>query len=125
MAGVTLFVLVTLCWGLWFGYFEQRIGSSEPYVDIALLFAAGLSAVSVVLTGYLLGRKLPALWLGWVPGATFLAIGDPTSSLFFVGVYLLFFGWPAYFWPLIAIGAALRRRRVKRLPRLALSTHDQ
>jgi hypothetical protein len=35
--------------------------------------------------------------------------------MIFFGGLLLMFGWPGYFLPLIAIGAGLRGRHVKRL----------
>lgn len=125
-AGVTLFLLVTACWTLWLASAEQGwIGYGDGYGSFVLLIAAGLSAISLVMTGYLLGRTWAALWLGWVPGATMAAVGfsmTPTpggdeagGGLIFIGGLLLMLGWPAYFFPLIAIGAALRRRRVKRL----------
>lgn len=125
-AGVTLFLLVTACWTLWLASAEQGwIGYGDGYWSFVLLIAAGLSAISLVMTGYLLGRTWAALWLGWVPGATIVAIGismTPTpggdeagGGMIFLGGLLLVPGWPAYFWPLIAIGAALRRRRVKQV----------
>ncbi|HET8873430.1 MAG TPA: hypothetical protein VFM83_07060 [Gaiellaceae bacterium] len=63
LAGVVLFLVVTACWAI----------------------VAVLSAISLVLTGYL-GRIMDAVWLGWIPGAVIM--------------------------PLIALGAWLRRRRV-------------
>jgi hypothetical protein len=94
------------------------------YHDFSLLTASVLSAASVVVTGYL-GRVWDALWLGWVPGATMMAIGfsmtpDPGGdetggAMVFVGGLLLIFGWPAYFFPLIAVGVRLRGRRARRL----------
>jgi hypothetical protein len=121
LAGFSLFLAVTVCWMLLFTSWEQGwIG----YDDFLALIAVALSAVSVVITGYL-GRLRDAAWLGWVPGATMTAIGfamTPTpggdetgGTMVFFGVLLLIFGWPFYFLPLIAIGAGLRRRRVKRL----------
>jgi hypothetical protein len=94
------------------------------YSDLVLVIAVVLSAVSLVVTGYL-GRLWDALWLGWIPGALMTAIGvamtpegggDETGwGMLFFGVLLLVFGWPAYFFPLIALGRVLRGRRVKRL----------
>jgi hypothetical protein len=37
------------------------------------------------------------------------------GTMIFFGGLLLMFGWPGYFLPLIAIGAGLRGRHVKRL----------
>ena len=120
-AGITLFLAVTACWMLGLASAEQNwIG----YSDLVLLIAVFLSAVSLVITGYL-GRPWDALWLGWVPGVTMMAIGfsmspepggDETGGgMVFVGGLVLIFGWPAYFFPLIALGAWLRGRRLKRL----------
>jgi hypothetical protein len=77
--------------------------------ESAFAIAAGLSAVSVVLTGYL-GRTKDALWLGWIPGTAMVAAGiamTPTPggdeagwSLIFCGGLLLIPGWPLYFFPL-------------------------
>jgi hypothetical protein len=92
--------------------------------ESAFAIAAGLSAVSVVLTGYL-GRTKDALWLGWIPGTAMVAAGiamTPTpggdeagASLIFFGGLTLIPGWPLYFFPLIAAGAYIRSRRAKRL----------
>jgi hypothetical protein len=78
----------------------------------------GLSAASVVLTGYL-GRIMDAVWLGWIPGTVMMAVGfaippvgdEPGSALIFVGGLVLI-GWPIYFLPLIALGVWLQRKRV-------------
>jgi hypothetical protein len=120
-AGITLFLFVTACWMLGAASAEQ---GWTGYSDLVLLIAVVLSAVSLVITGYL-GRLWDALWLGWVPGVTMMAIGfamtpepggDETGGgMVFFGGLVLVFGWPAYFFPLIALGRGLRGRRVKRL----------
>jgi hypothetical protein len=38
------------------------------------MLVALLSAVSVVLTGYV-GRIMDAVWLGWIPDAVIMAVG--------------------------------------------------
>jgi hypothetical protein len=121
LVGISLFLAVTACWLLLSTSWEQGwIG----YDNLFALIAAALSAVGVVITGYL-GRWRDAAWLGWIPGATMMAIGfamNPTpggdetgGSMVFFGGLLLGLGWPFYFLPLIAIGAGLRRRRMKGL----------
>lgn len=120
-AGVAIFLAVTACWLL--GFTSAELDWTR-YEGSVLLIAAVPSALSVVVTGYL-GRTWAALWLGWVPGATMMAIGfalTPTAgadetggTMIFVGGLLLIFGWPAYFFPLVFIGAGLRARHVKRL----------
>jgi hypothetical protein len=119
-AGAALFLGVTACWMV--GFVSAELDWIR-YEDSVLPIAAVLSAPSVVVTGYL-GRTWAALWLGWVPGATMMAIGfalTPTAgadetggTMIFVGGLLLIFGWPAYFFPLIFIGAGLRARRARR-----------
>ena len=121
VVGVVLFLVVTACWVFGFAGLDQGwLEVSES----AFVIAAGLSAVSVVLTGYL-GRTKDALWLGWIPGTTMVAAGiamTPTpggdeagGSLIFFGGLLLIPGWPLYFFPLIAAGAYIRSRQAKRL----------
>jgi hypothetical protein len=120
-AGAALFLVVTACWVVGFASAEQDwIRYEAPVV----LIAAVLSAVSVVVAGYL-GRTWAALWLGWVPGAATMAIGfamTPTpggdetgGTMVFVGGLLLVFGWPGYFFPLIFAGAGVRAKRARRL----------
>jgi hypothetical protein len=107
LAGVGLFLVVTACWVLGLVAAEQ---DWITWHDFALLIVAVLSAVSLVLTGYL-GRIMDAVWLGWIPGAVIMAVGFATgSALIFIGGLVLI-GWPIYFLPLIALGAWLRRRR--------------
>ena len=116
-----LFLVVTACWVFVFAGLD--LGWLDPSVS-AFAIAAGLSAVSVVLTGYL-GRTKDALWLGWIPGTAMVAAGiamTPTPggdeagwSLIFFGGLTLIPGWPLYFFPLIAAGAYIGSRRAKRL----------
>lgn len=111
---MTLFLAVTAGWNLGLASAEQNW---MRYEDLLLLVAAGLSAVSVVVTGYL-GRFRDALVLGWIPGATMVAIGfsmspepggDETGGgMIFIGGLLLIPGWPLYFFPLIGLGVVLR-----------------
>jgi hypothetical protein len=115
-AGILLFLAVTVCWTLGSAAWEQ---GWITYTDLVVLVAAVLSTVSVVVTGYL-GRVVHALWLGWIPGAAMMAIGfamtpepggDETGwTMIFFGGLLLGLGWPIFFFPLIAVGAGLRRR---------------
>ena len=116
-----LFLVVTACWVFVFAGLD--LGWVDPEGS-ALAIAAGLSAVSVVVTGYL-GRTRDALWLGWIPGAAMVAAGiamTPTPggdeagwSLIFFGGLVLIPGWPLYFFPLIAAGAYIRSKRAKRV----------
>jgi hypothetical protein len=116
-----LFLVVTACWVFVFAGLD--LGWVDPEVS-TLAIAAGLSAASVVLTGYL-GRTKDALWLGWIPGAAMVAAGiamTPTPggdeagwSLIFFGGLVLIPGWPLYFFPLIAAGAYIRTKQAKRL----------
>jgi hypothetical protein len=108
LAGVGLFLVDTACWVLGLVAAEQ---DWITWDDFALLIVAVLSAVSLVLTGYL-GRIMDAVWLGRIPGAVIMAVGFATgSALIFIGGLVLI-GWPIYFLPLIALGAWLRRRRI-------------
>jgi hypothetical protein len=100
LAGVGLFLVVTACWVLGLVAAEQ---DWITWHDFALLIVAVLSAVSLVLAGYL-GRIMDAVWLGWIPGAVIMAVGFATgSALIFIGGLVLI-GWPIYFLPLIALG---------------------
>jgi cytochrome c biogenesis protein CcdA len=120
VVGITLFLVVTACWMLGLASAEQ---DWVRYADLVLLIAVGLSAVSAVITGYL-GRIRDALWLGWIPGAAMMAIGfamtpepggdERGGGMVFFGGLVLAFGWPLYFFPLIAAGAGLRGRRARR-----------
>jgi ABC-type dipeptide/oligopeptide/nickel transport system permease component len=113
LTGVSLFLVVTACWVLGLVSAEQ---DWIEWDDFVLLIATVLSAVCVVLTGYL-GRILDAVWLGWIPGAVIMAVGfvipppadEPGSALIFLGSLVLI-AWPIYFLPLIALGVWLRRR---------------
>lgn len=118
--GTLLFLGVTACWVAGLAAGEQDwIG----YHDLAVPIAAVLSAISVVVTGYL-GRVWDALWLGWIPGVAMLIAGfamtpdiggDETgATMVFFGGLLLAIGWPAYFFPLIVLGAELRGRGERR-----------
>jgi hypothetical protein len=88
--------------------------------DWLLLIGTAVSALTVVLTGYL-GRVRDALLLGWIPGAAMTAIGfaltpepggdERGGGMVFFGVLVLVFGWAIFFFPLIAVGASLRRLR--------------
>ena len=121
VAGITLFLSVTGLWMLgWSASFEQGwIG----YHDSVAVVGAVLSAVSLVITGYL-GRYRDALWLGWIPGAVAILIGiamtpepggDETGwSMIFFGGLLLIPAWPLYFVPLMALGTWLRSRLAPR-----------
>ena len=121
VVGVVLFLVVTACWV--FGFAGLDRGWLEVS-DSAFAIAAGVSAVSVVLTGYL-GRTKDALWLGWIPGTVMVAVGFAMTpmpgadeagwSLVFFGGLLLIPGWPLFFFPLIAAGAYIRSKRAKRL----------
>jgi len=118
-AGVTLFLVVTLCWML--GLVSAEL-DWIAFSDFFVLVATALSIVSLVLTGFL-GRFQHALWLGWIPGAAMVAIGfamtpDPGGDetgggLIFIGGLVLF-GWAVFFFPLIALGVYLRRWRDQR-----------
>jgi hypothetical protein len=121
VAGITLFLAVTVGWTLWIGVLEWDWDSSggltNPFA-LGGLIAALPSALSVVVTGYLIGRVVAAVWLGWIPGAFMVAVGllsVDLGALIFIGGLLLMFGWPVYFLPLIAVGVGLRRWHVKRL----------
>lgn len=121
VVGVMLFLVVTACWVFVFAGLD--LGWVDPSGS-AFAIAAGLSAVSVVLTGYL-GRTKDALWLGWIPGTAMVLAGiamTPTPggdeagwSLIFFGGLVLIPGWPLYFFPLIAAGAYIGSRRAKKL----------
>jgi hypothetical protein len=121
VAGVALFLAVTVGWTLWIAIpdwdWDAPAGLTNPF-DLGGLIAAIPSALSVVATGYLIGRAVAAVWLGWIPGALMMAIGvlfvDSLGGLIFVGGLLLMFGWPVYFLPLIGIGVWLRGWHVKR-----------
>jgi hypothetical protein len=101
-AGITLFLVVTACWMLGLASAEQ---DWVRYADLVLLIAIGVSAVSLVATGYL-GRVRDALWLGWIPGAAMTAIGfamtpepggdERGGRMVFFGGLVLAFGWPLY-----------------------------
>ena len=107
LAGVSLFLVVTACWVLGLVSAEQ---DWITWHDFALLIATILSAVSLVLTGYL-GPIMDAVWLGWIPGAVIMTVGFAMgSALIFIGGLVLI-GWPIYFLPLIALGVGLRRLR--------------
>jgi cytochrome c biogenesis protein CcdA len=120
VVGISLFLVVTACWMLGLASAEQ---DWVRYADLVLLIAVGLSAVSAVITGYL-GRIRDALWLGWIPGAAMIAIGfamtpepggdERGGGMVFFGGLVLAFGWPLYFFPLIAAGAGLQARRARR-----------
>lgn len=121
VAGVALFLAVTLAWTLWIALPDWDTdapgGLINPF-DLGGLIAAVPSAASIIVTGYLIGRAIAAVWLGWIPGVLLTAIGfiaDGLSGLIFVGGLLIMLGWPVYFLPLIGIGVSLRSWHVKRL----------
>ena len=96
---------------------------SIAFEDFVVLIAAG--AVSLVLTGYLLGRRVYALWFVWIPGMAMTAAGfwmNPTpggdetgGALIFLGPLVALFGG-LYFVAVIALGVWLRRRRERVRP---------
>jgi hypothetical protein len=122
VAGIALFLAVTVGWTLWIAIpdwdWDAPAGLTNPF-DLGGLIAAVPSALSVVVTGYLIGRAVAAVWLGWIPGVLIMAVGflfvDSLGGLIFVGGLLLILGWPLYFLPLIGIGVGLRGWHVKRL----------
>ena len=119
-AGVALFLAVTAAWLLGLVAWEL---DWIAWPDWLWLVAVVLSAGSVVVTGYLDGRTRDALLLGWIPGAAMTAIGfaltpapggdERGGTMVFFGVLVLVFAWPIYFFPLISVGAGLRRRRLR------------
>jgi hypothetical protein len=122
VAGIALFLAVTVGWTLWLAVpdwdWDASAGLTNPF-DLGGLIAAIPSALSVVVTGYLISRAVAAVWLGWIPGALMMGVGflfvDSLGELIFVGGLLLMLGWPLYFLPLIGVGVVLRARHVKRL----------
>ena len=120
-AGIALFLSVTAAWMLyWSISFEL---GWIPYSDSVALIAVALSAVSLVVTGYL-GRYRDALLLGWIPGTAAIAIGiamtpDPGGdetgwSMIWFGGLMLIPVWQVYFFPLMALGTWLRGRLTRR-----------
>jgi hypothetical protein len=117
IGGASLFLVVTVVWI--FGLVSGEQGSIA-YEDFVILIAAIVSALSLVITGYLLGRWVYALWFVWIPGAAMTAAGfwmNPTpggdetgGALIFLGPLVSLFGG-LYLVPLIALGVWLRRRR--------------
>jgi hypothetical protein len=122
-AGVALFLVVTAAWLLGLVAWELDWLEWIAWSDWFWLVAVVLSAGSVVATGYLGGRTRDALLLGWIPGAAMTAIGfaltpepggdERGGTMVFFGVLVLVFAWPIYFFPLISVGAGLRRRRLR------------
>lgn len=129
IAGIALFLSVTAGWML--GWAASVELEWIPWDDTAAYIAVGLSAVSLVITGYL-GRYRDALLLGWIPGAAAIAIGvamtpepggDETGwSMIFFGGLLLIPAWQLYFFPLLALGTWLRGR-LTRQPAPLVSSH--
>jgi hypothetical protein len=127
IGGATLFLVVTALWIFGLVSAEQN---SVAYPDFFVVIAAVLSAVSLVITGYLLGRWEYALSFVWIPGAAMTAAGflmNPTpggdetgGALIFVGPLVALFGG-VYFVPLIALGIWLRRMQEEGLPQLPTS----
>ena len=112
LAGILLFLVVTACWVLGF------LSADEEWVvwhEAVFWIAWILSALTVVLTGYL-GGIMAAVWLGWIPGAVQMAIGLAMENTLILFGGLVLIGWPVYFLPLIAFGAWLRRRRAAPAP---------
>ncbi len=111
--GVVLFLVVTALWVTWFALDELGRSGFDYYVFAAAL---GLSAVSVVVTGYL-GELKDALWLGWIPAASTTAVGialapapgDAGDAMAGYGIFLLLVVWPIYFFPLMAFGVAFHQ----------------
>ena len=117
IAGIALFLSVTAAWMLyWSISFEL---GWIPYSDAVALVGVVLSALSLVVTGYL-GRYRDALLLGWIPGAAAIAIGiamtpepggDETGwSMIWFGGLMLIPVWQVYFFPLMALGTWLHGR---------------
>jgi hypothetical protein len=71
LAGISLFLVVTSCWVVGLATWEQ---CWIDWSSFAFAISAVLSALSVVLTGYL-GRIVDAAWVGWIPGAAMMAAG--------------------------------------------------
>ncbi len=121
-AGFALFFLVTALWALWCSLgltTWDDIPAVVSPADVGGVIAVIPSALSVIATGYLLGRRTTLIWLGLIPGALMTAIGSVGFNsdlvwLLYFGLPLLIFGWPLYFLPLLGLGAYLRGRRVKR-----------
>jgi hypothetical protein len=112
LAGILLFLVVTACWVLGLVSADQDwIAWHEAVFWIAWI----LSALSVVLTGYL-GRIMDAVWLGWIPGAVQLAVGLAIDNTLILVGGLVLIGWAVYFLPLIALGVWLRHRRAASAP---------
>jgi hypothetical protein len=63
LAGISLFLLVTSCWVVGLATWEQ---GWIDWSSSAFAIGAVLSALSVVVTGYL-GRIVDAAWVGWIP----------------------------------------------------------
>jgi hypothetical protein len=112
--GFALFLGVTLVWTLGLAAADQEW---IAYNTLLWLFAWVLSAISLVVTGYLLGRYTDALWLGWIPGAALIATsfvlffaGQPGMTILCVGATVLISALVCFL-RLIALGAWLRRRR--------------
>ena len=122
IGGASLFLVVTALWIFGLVSAEQ---DSITYQDFFVAIASVLSAVSLVITGYLLRRWVYALAFVWIPGAAMTAAGfwmNPTpggdetgGALIFVGPLVALFGG-LYFVPLIALGLWLRRRRERVRP---------
>ena len=123
VGGAALYLAVTAGWLL--GLVSWELGWAQwEWPDWLWLVIVPLSAGTVVATGYLGGRSRDALVLGWIPGAAMTAIGfaltpepggdERGGTMVFFGVLVLALGWPLYFFPLISVGAGLRRTRLRR-----------
>ena len=107
-----MFLVVTACWVLGF------VSADQDWVvwhEAVFWIAWILSALSVVLTGYL-GGIMDAVWLGWIPGAVQMAIGFAMDNALITIGGLVLIGWAVYFLPLIALGAWLQHRRAASAP---------
>jgi hypothetical protein len=79
VAGIALFLAVTVGWTLWLAVpdwdWDASAGLTNPF-DLGGLIAAIPSALSVVVTGYLISRAVAAVWLGWIPGALMMGLAS-------------------------------------------------
>ncbi len=120
-AGFALFFAVTGLWTLWSALaltWESGPTALNPWGAVGVVVGV-LSAVSVVLTGYLIGPHATLIWLGLVPGGVMAAIGIvgvETNLVFLLWLSfgLLILGWPCVFLPLLGLGALIRSRVAKR-----------
>ena len=77
-AGFALFYLVTALWALWCSLGLATwvdIPAVVSPADVGGVIAVIPSALTVIATGYLLGKRTTLIWLGLIPGAVMTAIG--------------------------------------------------